>query len=244
MKKRPPLAMGRPPSVYLRALLLSALPSFIDDRVNHDEHRAARDEQNRYLVQLLVDERLVAAEEVAEQRQYRDPDARAERRVEAELRQRHAREPRGQRDVLAYDGQQAAREGADVPVMREEDLGLVERLVRDEEIFSVLLKERPPPAHRYPVVEERAEYAAEYASAQDERYVHLALPREIARGRHDDLAREREERRFEEHQPDDARVAEMSYNVDEPAYESAEERGAVSEERKYCLQHESPFEFN
>ena len=58
------------------------LSAAVDKYVYHNQYGAGRDQAEAYLPHLLVDHRLIAAEEVSDKREDDDPYSRAERGVE------------------------------------------------------------------------------------------------------------------------------------------------------------------
>lgn len=128
----------------------------VDNYINHNQYGADGNKSEAYLFELLVDKLLIAAKEIAGESENHDPNARAQRGIEGELRERHSRKAGRQRDILAYHRKQPAGEGAYMSMAGEEDFRLVERFARDEKVLSVFFEDRASPADGDPVIEEAA----------------------------------------------------------------------------------------
>ena len=97
---------------------------------------------------------LMLAQQIAGERQDHHPQPGPKGREDGEQRQIHPRHPRGQRDVLTDDRQQAPHEGAHVPVPGEEDLRLLHGLRGHEKVLPIPQEEGPSEPNRHPIIEE------------------------------------------------------------------------------------------
>src|SRR5439155_614822 len=84
---------------------------------------------------------------------------------------------------------------------------------RDEHVLAEPQKERAPEPVGQPVVGERAEDTPQHAAGHRKDEAHLSLGREIARGGHHQLARERQNRRLDRHEHHDAGIPHSSEQV-------------------------------
>src|SRR5262245_17570181 len=181
-----------------------------------DQQREDTDSDERLDVAEVVVERLPArAERPARARDPEAPRDRAQHRVEREVAERHAREPRRDRDERAHDGGHAAEEDGPVAPAVEPALGAVEVLRPEMEPASVSLDERTPAVEADRPADDRADGLAGYprrgdrdvapevgvdlVAEQDDVLAGQGARGEDARIEHHELARGRKDR-VDQHQ--------------------------------------------
>src|SRR4029078_2589368 len=130
-------------------------------------------------------------------RQRETPRQRSGERVDHEACEIHSRDTRWKRNERSNRGQQTAHKNDYFTILRKPAIGDVEIVTRKQNVFSVLLNERPPTVHPNPVRDQRPQLSSPRPRDPDSPKIHFAATHQIPRERHDDLGRQRYARRLD-----------------------------------------------
>src|SRR5882762_4458254 len=92
---------------------------------------------------LVAQHALMLAEEVSDPREDRAPDRGPNRRVEDELRERHAVQPGGDRNEVADHGKQTADQRADLAMLGKKALATLEIFLAEQNVLAIASDQRP-----------------------------------------------------------------------------------------------------
>src|SRR4051794_15083214 len=197
---------------------------------HHEQHDADddhRDDRVVDVVQVVLPRLPVRADLLADEREREHPGDAAGEGEEREAPERHPRDAGRQRDERADDRQQAREEDGRVAVTGEPAVGGREVRGPDPDLGAVLLEDvdAPVPAHR--VRDPRAGEVAEDAGGGHREQAVVPLGDVEAGEEHRRLARDRDARALEQHEPEDSGEPEVPDDVRREADERVRDRGKV-----------------
>ncbi len=101
-------------------------------------------------------------------------------------------------------------------MLGKKTIRLIQTVLTDEHVAAILLKKRPSPHNRQPVVEQRSEKTTAYPGQDNQGQRHLPPGRQIPCRRHYNFAGKREKGGFKKHHDDDTGITPLSDRLDNP----------------------------